>query len=264
MLRVAFVPGISPDKWFRRWAERFPQWPLQPLPIPLADQRSVLIEGRADLCLVRIPDTPAAHDFRGGLHVIPLYGEDAVVVVPAGHEATAFDALSLADLEGEDILPAAQNGLVFDAAALEQVLDLVEAGGGVVLVPLSLARLHARKALRHRPVEDAPQHPVGLAWLVDPVERAEPAEGEDAASDPEPVNPLTEAEREALIEEFIGIVRGRTAQSSRGQLAAQTQGTEKKAAGRKGRTPEPASRSRQGTPRQKAKPSRSSHKRRGR
>jgi hypothetical protein len=57
---------------------------------------------------------------------------------------------------------------------------------------MSLARLHHRKDAAHRPLTDAPPSPVALAWRL----------GE---SDDTP----------ALVDAFIGIVRGRTANSSR-------------------------------------------------
>ena len=62
-------------------------------------------------------------------------------------------------------------------------------GAGVMIVPLSVARTHSRRDLIHRPVTDAEPTTIALAWLMD--------------------NP------NELIEEFIGIVRGRTANSSR-------------------------------------------------
>jgi hypothetical protein len=58
-----------------------------------------------------------------------------------------------------------------------------------MIVPLSVARTHSRRDLIHRPVTDLDPTEIALAWLVD--------------------NP------NELIEEFIGIVRGRTANSSR-------------------------------------------------
>ncbi|BDH57074.1 hypothetical protein MTP03_20130 [Tsukamurella sp. PLM1] len=62
---------------------------------------------------------------------------------------------------------------------------------GVLIVPQSLARLHHRKDLTYRPVTDAPGSAVGLAV---------------------PAGEQTEA-----VAEFIGIVRGRKAGSSRGR-----------------------------------------------
>ena len=62
---------------------------------------------------------------------------------------------------------------------------------GALIVPQSLARLHHRKDLTYRPITDAPTCPVALAV---------------------PAGPQSE-----LVEEFVGIVRGRRPDSSRGQ-----------------------------------------------
>jgi hypothetical protein len=56
-------------------------------------------------------------------------------------------------------------------------------------VPMSLARLHHRKDVVHVPVTGVPTTKVGLAWLVD-----------------------NDDER---VQTFIGVVRGRSAHSSR-------------------------------------------------
>jgi DNA-binding transcriptional LysR family regulator len=71
----------------------------------------------------------------------------------------------------------------------EQAIATVAAGIGIVVVPMSLARLHRRKDTSYRPLRDAPASTVALAW---PTERTT-----------------------AAVEAFVGIVRGRTANSSR-------------------------------------------------
>ncbi|AJT42317.1 LysR substrate-binding domain-containing protein [Psychromicrobium lacuslunae] len=178
MLRIGFVPGVSPDKWFHRWAERHPENPLEYQLLAVQEQRSALLENRFELCFVRLPID------RDQLHVIPLYREIGVVLAPKDHEITAFDELELKDLVDENLLPTAEG-----AEAIEAALDLVQAGAGLLLLPQSLARHHHRQQLRYRPVLDAPESEIGLAWLAD---REEPE-----------------------IEEFIGVVRGRTVNSSR-------------------------------------------------
>jgi hypothetical protein len=60
---------------------------------------------------------------------------------------------------------------------------------GLVIVPQSLARLHHRRDLTYRPLIDAPGSGVVLTW--------------------------PDAENSDLMEEFIGVVRGRTVNSSR-------------------------------------------------
>lgn len=146
------------------------------IPIAEADQRSVLVDGIADVSFVRLPID------RDGLSVIRLYSEVAVVVAPRDHPIAAFDAVSLADLTAET--------LRLEPAA--EAIDLVVAGVGIVILPQSIARQHARKDLVARPITDAPETEVAVAWLAD-------GTTED-------------------IEEFVGIVRGRTAGSSRGPV----------------------------------------------
>ena len=70
-------------------------------------------------------------------------------------------------------------------------MELVAASVGVLVVPQSLARLYHRRDLTYRVVTDAPTSSVALAW---------PRDGHND-----------------LVEEMIGIVRGRTANSTRGQ-----------------------------------------------
>lgn len=120
---------------------------------------------------------------RQGLSAIPLYEERAVVVAPKDHAIAAFDELSRADLVDETILDG-------DAA---DAVELVAANVGVAIMPQSVARLHSRKDVIARPLTGEPTTQIFLAWL------------DEATTE--------------LIEEFIGIVRGRTANSSRGTAA---------------------------------------------
>lgn len=127
---------------------------------------------------------PLAED---GLHVIPLYEEAPVVVVGKDHPISLFDEVTMADLSDENIL---------DAPDTDEAIDAVAAGAGVLLVPHSVARSHSRRDLVYRPISDGTPTQIGLAWLTD--------------------NP------HEMIEEFIGIVRGRTVNSSRSPRTAAT------------------------------------------
>jgi len=180
--RVGFVPGVMPDKWDRSWTEHeraSRRWrKLELVPVALTDAERLLRDGDLDMCLVRgEPD-------RDGLHLVTLYREVPVAVVAKDHPATAYDELTLGDLADElDILAE------FPDLDLPMAFETAAAGSGYVLVPMSLARLHQRKDVAFRPVTDAEESPVGLAWLV--------------ANDDEDT------------QRFVGIVRGRTARSSR-------------------------------------------------
>jgi hypothetical protein len=199
-LRVDFVTGVTPDKWARTWAERRPDDPLELTPVDDREAEARLRSGATALSLLRLPVD------RDGLHVIPLYEETPVVVVAKEHAAAAFDQLDVTDLADEvllqpvDTVPAwrdVASAELLERAAAMPPMSVVEAigvaatGSGFVVVPMSVARAHHRKDVVHRPLSGVEGSRVGLAWRVD-------------ADDPR-------------IEDFIGVVRGRTERSSRGR-----------------------------------------------
>ncbi|MCQ4199692.1 LysR substrate-binding domain-containing protein [Streptomyces sp. NPDC058783] len=193
--RLAYVPGVTPDKWVRIWNERLPDVPLALTQVPAAGAGRVLLDGDADAGLVRLPVD------RTLLSAIPLYTETTVVLIPRDHLVTAADEVTVEDLADEIVLHPLDDVLGWDRPpgrpALERpattadAVELVAAGIGVLLVPLSLARLHHRKDLTYRTVTDAPESSVALSW--------------------------PEAAHTDHVEDFIGIVRGRTVNSTRGR-----------------------------------------------
>lgn len=213
--RLAYVPGVTPDKWVRIWNERLPDVPLSLTQVPAAEASGALLGGDADAGLLRLPVD------RTALSAIPLYTETTVVVIPKDHLVTAADEVTVEDLSDEIVLHPLDDVLGWERppgrpaferpATTADAVELVAAGIGVLLVPLSLARLHHRKDLTYRTVTDAPQSGVALSWP------------EDAHTD--------------RVEDFIGIVRGRTVNSTRGRQPAPagstTERTAKAAARRK-------------------------------
>ncbi|MFF5829939.1 LysR family substrate-binding domain-containing protein [Streptomyces bacillaris] len=198
--RLAYVPGVTPTKWVRVWHERLPGTPLELVQVPPADAGRLLADGGAEAGLVRLPVD------RDVLSAIPLYTETTVVVIPKDHAATAAEEVTLPDLADEIVLHPLDDVLDWETlpgrpaierpATTADAIELVAAGVGVLLVPQSLARLHHRKDLTYRPVPEAPESRVALSW---PQEEPTPD----------------------LVEEFIGIVRGRTVNSTRGRAAQQ-------------------------------------------
>ena len=123
-----------------------------------------------------------------GLHLIRLYDELPVAWVSKDHVVAAADEVTLADLANDTVL----------TSATPHNIDLVALGEAVLYVPQSIARSLSRRDLVSLPITDAPHTTVGIAWLKD--------------------NP------NELIDEFIGIVRGRTANSSRTAQARAAKG----------------------------------------
>ncbi len=170
-----------------------PHVDLELVPISFADQRERLNE--LDLALVRLPI-----DRTQDLHVIPLYDEVPVVVASADSFLMATDRLTADDLVGQVLITPGDDVLgpldlptaAPDFPTIATTADAVEtvaSGVGVLVVPMSLARLHHRKDADYRPLLGGRTSTVALAW---------------------PIEATT-----ADVETFVGIVRGRTANSSR-------------------------------------------------
>jgi DNA-binding transcriptional LysR family regulator len=177
-LRIAFAPGVTVGKWTRRWQDRHPELPLEVF--PLADDEGVaaLHDGRATLSFVRLPiDTE-------GLSVIRLYGEVPVLVIPRESSLSGLDSVPQ-----EQVAELAAVASYSPTRPVKDAVALVAAGVGFLTLPHSLARLHARKDVVAIPIEGAAETEIAIAWLRD--ETTEP------------------------VEEFVGIVRGRTEASSR-------------------------------------------------
>ncbi|ALG10305.1 LysR family substrate-binding domain-containing protein [Kibdelosporangium phytohabitans] len=199
--RLGYVPGATPAKWVRIWAEREPGVPLELIGVTAAEAAGKVRADEVDAVLLRLPAD------REGLHAIPLYTETTVVVIPKDHAIAAADEVTLDDLADEVVMHPADDTLDWTQPpglpALHRpdttpdAIELVAAGVGLLVVPQSLARLYHRRDLTYRPVTDAPQSRVALSW--------------------------PEEETTDLVEQFIGIVRGRTVNSTRGRQPAQPQ-----------------------------------------
>jgi DNA-binding transcriptional LysR family regulator len=191
---VAFVPGVTPARWSRVWAERMPDVELWLTPIAEADAAAVLRGGggapAADMCFARLPIDD------DGLSVIPLWEETPVAVAAKDHPLKVVDAVTLAELADEDTVEGSD----------EAALDLVAAGAGIATMPQAVFRGHNRRDLVARPISDAAPTRIALVW--------------------------PEGAHRDEVDEFIGIVRGRTAASSRGRQADAAEEAAKAASGK--------------------------------
>lgn len=196
--RVGFVPGVAPDRWARAWTDGTPRRPLDLVPLDEGmDPVALLRAGDLAMCFVRLPVDPE------GLHLVRLYDEQPVVVVAREHPVAAYDRIDVGDLADERLLqdpaevPAWRGVAPADVLrddvpvrSRRQAVEGVAADEGVLVVPMSVARLHHRRDVVAVPVDGVPTSTVALAWL---------READDDRS-----------------QAFVGVVRGRTAYSSRG------------------------------------------------
>ena len=260
MLRISYVPAIMPGKWFNRWHERFGDR-VQLAEVPVREARGLdslhqdlcLIDPAlnsaeetaseapaevsaeatehapierkdvpenpfAHMSIVRPDREPASTDGEK-YHSIRLYEELPVVILPVDHVLTVLDEVPVEELAEEFLLQPASDipayeevsrawresagRIVPEGLTDKETIELVAAGVGLYIVPMSIARFYHRKDLTYRPVAGLDTYPVRLVWPRAP-------KGE----------PRSE-ELEALLQDFIGIVRGRTATSDRGSETRQ-------------------------------------------
>ena len=260
MLRISYVPAIMPGKWFNRWHERFGDR-VQLAEVPVREARGLdslhqdlcLIDPalnsaeetaseapaevsaeateHAPIARKAVPENPFAHmsivrpDREPAstdgekYHSIRLYEELPVVILPVDHVLTVLDEVPVEELAEEFLLQPASDipayeevsrawresagRIVPEGLTDKETIELVATGVGLYIVPMSIARFYHRKDLTYRPVAGLDLYPVHLVWPRAP-------KGE----------PRSE-ELEALLQDFIGIVRGRTATSERGSETRQ-------------------------------------------
>ena len=260
MLRISYVPAIMPGKWFNRWHERYGDR-VQLAEVPVREARGLdslhqdlclidpvlnsaeetaseapaedsaeatehaPIERKdvpenpfAHMSIVRPDREPASTDGEK-YHSIRLYEELPVVILPVDHVLTVLDEVPVEELAEEFLLQPASDipayeevsrawresagRIVPEGLTDKETIELGAAGVGLYIVPMSIARFYHRKDLTYRPVVGLDLYPVHLVWPRAP-------KGE----------PRSE-ELEALLQDFIGIVRGRTATSDRGSETRQ-------------------------------------------
>ncbi|PPG50858.1 LysR family transcriptional regulator [Rathayibacter sp. AY2B3] len=219
VLAVALVPGVTPTKWTRVWGQRRSDLPLRITVVAEREQERALLEGRAQLSFVRGDVSSSA------LSSIHLYDEQPVAVVGREHALAAAEELDIAELAGEHLLQdpadvpewAAVAEELADGsrrplprmAGLDDAVEQVAAGVGVLIVPQSVARVHSRKDVTAVPLTGVAPSSVRLAWVTDD-------KGDD-------------------VEDFIGVVRGRSANTTRGTAATPKVESRAKAAKAKAR-----------------------------
>ncbi|MFJ6386871.1 LysR family transcriptional regulator [Streptomyces sp. NPDC091972] len=174
-LTVGFMPGITVTPATAAFATRRPGVNVRLLRTSWHDQVEVLLDGRADIGIVRLPVD------RRGLEVRPLFQEPRVVVLPVGHRLAGHTSVTVHDLatehllqdpdavpEWRDVAVELREGRRPEVPAIHQVeekLELVASGAGVCVLPLSTATFYTRPDVVPLPVEDLGPNQVALAWV---------------------------------------------------------------------------------------------------
>jgi DNA-binding transcriptional LysR family regulator len=190
---IGFMPGLIVTPAVRALREARPDVTIEVFRTTWDDQTDVIHDGRADVSYVRLPID------QRGLQLCPLMSEPRVAVLPVSHRLADKEMVSVADLAGEHLLqnpdavpewrdiatelrspaeppsatrpPSAAEpssaaerrpGPVF--RSVEEKLEHVAAGDGIVILPLSTASFYTRPDVTHVAVPEIGPNQVGLAW----------------------------------------------------------------------------------------------------
>ncbi|GAA2041345.1 LysR substrate-binding domain-containing protein [Yaniella flava] len=212
-LFLSTIPGATPSKWIHRYSARGSNVQLvtqdeqsqtlflQPHDPPRYLPQLGYVRWRADQSWQELMQAHGLEPVE--LHLVRLYDEDPVIMVSKDHLLGAWTDddgdVSAADLEDEtfwDPGDYSSEPVVDPIDAPEQVgagermaIQLAATGSGYTLLPASVARMFGQKDLIVLPTDIHPGWEVGLAWRK--------------AADSE------------LIQDFIGVTKGRRPRSSR-------------------------------------------------
>jgi DNA-binding transcriptional LysR family regulator len=171
---IGFMPGLIVTQAVCALAACHPQLTVDVMRTSWDDQTEVIRDGRADVSYIRLPVD------QSGLAVRALLAEPRVAVLPAGHRLAGKDTITIADLAGDHLLqdPDAvpewrdiaaemrtrRRGSVPVFRTVEEKLEHVAAGHGIVVLPLSTAVFYTRPGIAYSHVSDISPNQVCLAW----------------------------------------------------------------------------------------------------
>jgi DNA-binding transcriptional LysR family regulator len=163
-LVVGFRAGILVTPAVRALSAERPEVTVEVQRLEWDDQEELILSGRVDVAYVRQPIRER------GLCLVPLFAERRLAALPADHPFAQRAGLSTADLAGERHLRYLQpapvpgvSGPQRPLRSVEEKLEHVAAGHGIIVLPLSATQYYSRPDVVYVPVVDAELDQVYLA-----------------------------------------------------------------------------------------------------
>ena len=168
------MPGTNATPIIREFAQRAPYLTIDVVFTSVTDQVDFLIDGRVDVCFVRLP--MAENTFK----VLPLFPEPQVAAIPTSHpvaETPAIEIKQVFDLpllqdpgevpEWHGAVAELQQSPVSDRQhrpTIEERLERVALGAGVLVLPAGIADFYRRTDISYVPLQDVAARMVALAY----------------------------------------------------------------------------------------------------
>jgi DNA-binding transcriptional LysR family regulator len=163
-LVVGFRAGILVTPAVRAFTAEHSEVTVELERLEWDEQEQAILSGRIDIAYVRQPINERS------LRLIPLFAERRLAALPAGHRLSQRATLSTAELANEPHLryldPAPLRGVRGPQRPLrsvEEKLEHVAAGHGIIVLPLSATQYYGRPDIVYVPVVDAEPDQVYLA-----------------------------------------------------------------------------------------------------
>jgi DNA-binding transcriptional LysR family regulator len=163
-LVVGFRAGILVTPAVRAFAAEHSEVTVAVERLEWDEQEEAILSGRVDIAYARQPISER------GLRLIPLFAESRLAALPAGHRLAQRSCLSTVDLADEPQLRYLQaapvpglSGPQRPLRSVEEKLEHVAAGHGIIVLPLSATQYYGRPDIVYVPVVDAEPDQVYLA-----------------------------------------------------------------------------------------------------
>lgn len=190
MLRLTFATGCEPGKWFSRFRSHTDHGEL--ITIDSDDPLVDLVAGRTDIALARIPVGAGDPRLDDSYHLVHLYEETPGIAVPKDSVfAELGEPVPKGEVADEYVNYCIAADQPLDVAVIREGLQVVAANVGIVIAPRPLLKVLSKKQVAHLDYvdPDVARTQIALVWRK--------ADDSDA------------------IQDFVGIAKGRTANSSR-------------------------------------------------
>ncbi len=174
---IGFMPGVDSTPIIRQFMTVAPHLEIDVVYTSLTDQADYLLDGRVDVCFVRMPLSAPS------LKVIPLFPEPRVAALPSEHPLAGSEAVSIDELRDLPLLQDPRDVPEWEGEAkrsrrsepagagprpptIEESLERVAAGAGFYVLPAGLADFYRHTYVRYVMLSDVAPRMVALAYTA--------------------------------------------------------------------------------------------------
>lgn len=165
---IGFMPGVIVTPIVRQFRELAPDVKVQVLHTALTDQVDYLLDGRVDVCFVRLPLPVDTFD------IVPLFPEPRIAALSHDHPLALSPVVDIADLtpyrlvqDPKDVPEwrgSSQDQEADRPTTIEESLEAVASSTGFAVLPAGFADFYRRPDIRYVSLSGVEPRMVALAY----------------------------------------------------------------------------------------------------